>query len=139
VIDLQHRQHQQVRQLPKTTPIPAWLQSLLTAQKGAKLLLIGVFVLIPIVYGYTVHTQTLWKQQHGKLKRIQVKEWQQGVMNENLKHGMAEIAEQPQSGLVAPTPDRMVFMPSAPQRQPKSLPQPSASKPKSLPQRPVGY
>ncbi len=90
-------------------------------QQGAKLVLVSVFVLVPIAYAYTVHTQNLWKQQHGKLKRSQLNEWELGVMNENFNHLMAETADQPQSNLVKPNPSQMIFIYPAPQRQPKAL------------------
>ncbi len=88
------------------------------------------------MYGYTARTQDLWKTQHKQLKRFQTQEQQQALMNEHLKQQLAEAAEQKNSGLVAPTPDRIVFIPSAPPRPDKSLPTPPEQAQSRLP---VGY
>lgn len=75
-----------------------------------------------IVYGYTVRTQDLWKSQYQQLKRLRSQETQQAVMNENLKQELAISAQNPNSGLVEPSPDRTVFIPSAPPRPLKPEP-----------------
>jgi hypothetical protein len=99
----------------------------------------GLFGLSAIVYGYTVYTQDAWRNQHGQLRRLQVQERQQGVMNENLKQQMAQAAEQPESGLVAPSPDRIITIPIAPQRPAKSPATVSTPKPIQKSQLPSGY
>ena len=119
------RDRQQVRQFPQSQSAPIWLKSLLTVQQGAMVLFSSVLGLSAIVYGYTVYTQSLWRSQHGQLERLQLQESQQGTMNEHLKQDMAQAAERVESGLIAPSPDRLVFIPSAPQRPAK--PQPIAS------------
>jgi hypothetical protein len=141
VVELnQIRQQQQVRQLPQHNSVPpVWLKSLLMLQQGSLVLFCSIFGLSSIVYGYTVYTQDTWKSQHGQLKRLQKQERQQGVMNENLKQQMAKIAEQPGSGLVATTPDKIVFIPSAPQRPNKSLPTPQSPQQTPASKLPVGY
>ncbi len=137
VVGSNHSQ-QQVRQLPQPHSVPAWLRSLLTVQQGAMVLFASMLGLSAIVYGYTVYTQSLWRNQHGQLQRLQLQESQQGIMNERLKQDMAQAAEQPTSGLIAPNPDRLVFIPSAPQRPTKPLPAvPSPRTPPS--QLPLGY
>jgi hypothetical protein len=141
VVDLNHISQAQanVSQLPQPHPVPTWLKSLLTIQRGTGILFGSVFGSSMIVYGYTVYTQDLWRHQHGQLQRLQVQERQQGVMDENLKHQMAEAAEQPNSGLVSPTPKQLVFIPSSPSRPTKSAPKPTQSKPASAPKAPLGY
>jgi hypothetical protein len=136
VVDLHHISQAKVTQLPQ--PLPTWLKSLLTIQRGTGILFGSVFGLSIIVYGYTVYTQDLWKHQHGQLQRLQTQERQQGVMDENLKHQLAEAADKPNSKLVSPTPKQLVFIPSATPRptkpvaklQPKTAPTPKA---------PLGY
>ena len=105
----------QVRQFAPN-PTPGWLKSLLTIQRGTLLLFTSAIGLSAIVYGYTVRTQDLWKSQYQQLKRLRTQETQQAVMNENLKQQLAISAQNSDSGLVAPTPDRSVFIPSAPLR-----------------------
>ncbi len=82
----------------------------------------SVLGLSTLVYGHTVYTQSLWRSQYGQLQRLQVQESQQGMMNEHLKQKMAQAAEASTSGLIAPNPDRLLFIPSAPQRPMKPLP-----------------
>jgi hypothetical protein len=116
------------------------LKSLQAVQRGSMAVFCSVFGLSAIVYGYTVYTQGSWKSQHSQLKRLQLQERQQAVMNENLKQQMAKTAEQPASGLVEPNPDRIVFIPSAPQRPTKPLPTTFQSpKPDRVSQLPFGY
>ncbi len=133
------RQEQQVRQLHRNVAVPPWLKSLLNIQKGAKVIFAVVLGTIPIVYGYTVYTQDQWKSQHGQLNRLRAREQQQVVMNENLKYQMAETAEHSNSGLVAPTPDRMVFVSPAPARPLKQRPQTPTVNPNPELQTPQGY
>jgi cell division protein FtsL len=133
------RQEQQVRELHRNVAVPPWLKSLLNLQKGAKVIFAVVLGTIPIVYGYTVYTQDQWKNQHGQLNRLRAREQQQVVMNENLKYQMAETAEHPSSGLVAPTPDRMVFVAPAPARPLKQRPQTPIANPNPELQTPQGY
>ncbi len=133
------RQAQQVRQLHQNVPTPPWLKSLLKIQEGARVIFAIVVGTIPIVYGYTVYTQDQWKNQHGQLNRLRAKEQQQIVMTENLKHQQAEAADRPNSGFVAPTPDRMVFVAPAPARPLKHRPQTPTPKPHPEIQTPQGY
>jgi hypothetical protein len=128
----------QVRQVSSRQTVPIWLKSLLTIQRSVMIVFCSIFGLSAIGYGYTVYTQDLWKSQHGQLRRLQNQESQGGVMNENLKQDMAQKAESSTSGLVAPTPDRNIFIPIAPQRPTKTLSTPSA-RTSQLSQLPRGY
>jgi hypothetical protein len=124
---------------PQQHSVPVWLKSLLTIQQGSFAVFCSLLGLSAIVYGYTVYTQDLWRSQHGQLRRLQIQERQQGVMNENLKHLMAQAAEQPNSGLVAPNPERIVTIPSAPPRPAKSAATPSVVKPIPKSKLSLGY
>jgi hypothetical protein len=132
-------QKHQVRQVTDRNSVPLWLKYLLTMQRGALAVFCGVFCLSAIGYGYTVYTQDLWKNQHGQLRRLQLQERQQAVMNENLKQEAAKKAEDPSSGLLAPNPERIVFIPSAPQRPAKSLPTHHTPQPMPTSKVPLGY
>jgi hypothetical protein len=112
----------QVRQLPPPQPAPVWLKSLLTMQKGAMVLSGILLGLSSIVYGYTIQTQGTWRSQHRQWNRLESQGRQQSVIVENIKQKLAETAADEKSGLVAPTPEQMVFIPSAPQRPVKSVP-----------------
>jgi hypothetical protein len=132
-------QKHQVRKLPKQNGVPLWLKYLLTMQRGALAVFCSVLGLSAIGYGYTVYTQDLWKSQHGQLRRLQLQERQQAVMNENLKQDMAKKAEESSSGLIAPNPERIVFIPIAPQRPAKALPDRYLPHPTPTSKLPQGY
>lgn len=134
-----HQQQPAIHQFPQQNSVPVWLRSLLTVQRRAKILFGGIFGLSLVVYGYTVYTQDLWKQQHGQLTRLQIQERQQGAMNENLKHQMAVAAEQPLNGLENPDPQKMIFITGAPQRPTKLPPAASSPKPVTESKPPLGY
>lgn len=140
VVELNHisQSREKVSQLPLNNSAPSWLKSLLTLQKGAAMMFGTVFCLSLGIYGYTVQTQDLWKHQHGQLKHLQIQERQQGIIDENLRHRMAEAAEEKESGLVSPNPKQMVFLPSAQSRPPKSLTSPKQPTPTSQ-KPPLGY
>jgi hypothetical protein len=137
VVDLHHISQAKVSQLPQ--PLPTWLKSLLTIQRGTSILFGSVFGLSIIVYGYTVYTQDLWKRQHGQLQRLQTQERQQGVMDENLKHQLAEAADKPDSPLVSPTPKQIVFIAPAPLRPTKPVSTRATAKTAPVPKAPLGY
>lgn len=128
----------QVRELQRNTTIPPWLQSILKVQQGAKIVFVTIVGSIPFVYGYTVYTQDLWKTQYGHLNRLHVRGQQQLVMTENLKYQAAQAGDRPQSGLVAPTPDRMVFVTEEAPRPLKQRHQAPVST-KNLDSTPQGY
>lgn len=132
-------QKYRVKPLSKQNAVPLWLKYLLTMQRGALAVFCSVLGLSAIGYGYTAYTQDLWKSQHGQLRRLQLQERQQAVMNENLKQDLAKKAEEPSSGLVAPNPDRIVFIPVAPQRPAKALPNHYLPQPTPTSKLPRGY
>ncbi|WP_309739412.1 hypothetical protein [Chamaesiphon sp. OTE_20_metabat_361] len=131
-----HQPQPQVRQLPQNSA-PAWLTSLLAVQKGAAIVFCSVLGLSVIVYGHTARTQDTWKAQHKQLKRFQTQEHQQAVIAENIKQDLAQQAQQPESGLVDPSPKQMVFITGAPQRPIKAPASPASAAPKS--KLPLGY
>ncbi|AFY96252.1 hypothetical protein [Chamaesiphon minutus] len=132
-------QQHRVRPLPDRNAVPLWLTYLLAMQRGALVVFCSVLGLSALGYGYTVYTQDSWKSQHGQLRRLQLQERQQTVMNENLKQEMAKKAEEPASGLVAPNPERIVFIPIAPQRPAKALPSHYLPQPAPTSKLPRGY
>ncbi len=141
VVELNHvsQVRSKVSQLPPPHSAPVWLRSLLTIERGAAALFVSVFGLSIVVYGYTVHTQNSWKQQYGKLNRIDLQERQQVVMDANLKHQMAEAAELDPKNFEAPDPKKVAFIPSVAPRPTKSDPKPTKFKVSPAPKLPLGY
>jgi hypothetical protein len=136
----QPRQQRKVKAKPPSYLVPFWLKSLLALQKISLVLFVSVFGLSSIVYGYTMHTHTTWRSQQDRLRRWQNQERQQAVMNENLKQQSAQAAEDKNSGLVSPKPERMIFIHSEPLRQLKPLPNSTPSpQPTPISKLPLGY
>jgi hypothetical protein len=141
VVELNHvsQVRSKVSQLPKPTPVPTWLRSLLKIERGAAVLFGSVFGLSIVTYGYTVHTQNSWKQQYGQLNRIQVQERQKVVMDANLKHQMATAAELDTTNFEAPDPKNVAFIPSATLRPAKTDPKSTQAKVNSVKKPLLGY
>lgn len=112
---------ERVSKLPQALPAPPWLKLLFSLQHKSKILFLTIFGLSLVSYAYTVHIQDRWKQQHRQLTRLREQEREQIVVNEGLKHQMAQAAQQPQSGLVNPHPSKIVFVTAAPPRGTKSI------------------
>ncbi len=140
VVKLNHasRATEKVSQFPTTKPIPAWLKSLLTIQKGSAILCGTVLILSAIAYGYTLQTQNTWKQQYGKFHRLNQQGTQQDVMDGILKHQTAAIAEQDRQRFQEPNPQQSVVIPSVQPRPTKSLPS-TQSKLSPVTKPPQGY
>jgi hypothetical protein len=129
----------QVERLPNYGQKPGWLRSLLAAQLGSKL---ATFVLIAAtlaIYAGTVYTQQMWSRQYRKLENLQRQERQMTAANEVLKNQLAQQAENPDTGLVAPTPDNRIFLQPAPQGRAEIANRTVRSAPEPAPTAPLGY
>ncbi|MFE1747603.1 hypothetical protein [Coleofasciculus sp. H7-2] len=117
---------------------PAWLRSLVTLQRTSNLVCFLLIASTLGVYAWTVYTQQMWSQEYRKLETLQRHERQMTAANEALKNQLAQEAELPGTGLVAPNPANTIFLPPAPQRQ--SLPKPAATpNSETSPTTPLGY
>jgi len=139
-VDLEPQTHtaSKVRTLPQPRSLPAWLKLLMKVQQGStamSLLLMGAVLMI---YGWTVFTQQRWGHEYRRWGALQKHEQQLMATNEVLKNQMAQQAENPKSGLVAPDPSSMIFLAPAALR-PALQPDIEASTPDPLPNRPLGY
>lgn len=118
---------QTVKVLPSPPPPPLWLRALVGVQRASSVLTLLLVVACLSVYGWTVYCQQTFSLQSSKLERLRRQEGQLAVANETLKNQLAKQAEHPGSGLVPPTPDRMIFLKSAPPRASAAPPQKPAS------------
>ncbi|WP_017715120.1 hypothetical protein [Kamptonema formosum] len=107
---------QTVKVLPAPATLPLWLRALLGVQRASSVLTLLLVVACLSVYGWTVCSQQMMRQQSRKLETLRRQEGQLAVANETLKNQLAKQAEHPGSGLVSPTPDRMIFLNPAPPR-----------------------
>jgi hypothetical protein len=127
-----------VRTLPQPQPLPTWLKLMIKVQKGSTVLTFLLMGTVLAVYGWTVLTQQRWGHEYRRWGALQKHEQQLMATNEVLKNQMAQQAENPKAGLVAPDPSSMIFLtPAAP--RPAVQPDVEASTPDPLPNRPLGY
>jgi hypothetical protein len=106
-------------------------------EKGVKYWFWGVAGMSLIAYGCVVYTQEQWKVHHRQLRKLQTQESQQAIINASLKNTQAQNAEKNKSGLVAPQPDKVLFVPAT--TQPESVPANIAVEQPTVLPGPVGY
>lgn len=99
-------------------PTPAWLSPLLFLQRSSDILTFVLVASTLTLYAWTVYTQQQWTQEYRKLENLQRDERYLTTTNEVIKNQLAQQAEKPSTGLVAPTPAKTIFLQPAPQRQP---------------------
>ncbi|MEB3159884.1 MAG: hypothetical protein VKL20_00345 [Synechocystis sp.] len=113
--------------------LPTALQVLLGFQQATSLITFGVVGIVLGVYGWTVYTPLQWSQEYQQLKALQKTERQLIANTEAIKHQLAQEADRPSSGLVNPSPDQNIFLPTkqsdmiAPKAQPIAANHPSLS------------
>ena len=124
---------------------PGWLRFLLLIQHGSSLVTLCLVISTLIVYAGVVYSQQQWSSNYEQLKKLQRTYRHLIATNESLKNQLAEQAEQPETGLVAPDPDNTIVLPS-PSQVPspnqknnwKSSPQATAKPPSSVRAKPTG-
>lgn len=99
--------------VPTAEVLPGWLLRLYTVHRYSSIVTFLLVAVALVVYGWTVYSQETWNQEFRRLQNLQRNERQLTTTNAMLKNKMAEEAEKPSAGLVSPTPDRMIFLPSA--------------------------
>jgi hypothetical protein len=100
--------------VPTAEALPNWLLRLYTVHRYSSVVTFLLVAVALVVYGWTVYSQELWNQEFRRLQNLQRNERQLTTTNAMLKNKMAEEAEQPSAGLVSPSPDKTIFLPSAP-------------------------
>jgi hypothetical protein len=125
-----------VRPMPQPRPLPAWVRLLLRLQKASSLMTFLLMGSVLALYGWTVFTQQRWGHEYRRWEALQKHEQQLMATNEVLKNQMAQQAEDPKVGLVAPNPSTMIFLPPAPLRPAVQV---ELSAPDPIPNKPLGY
>ena len=127
-----------VATLPQPRPVPAWLRLLMKVQQGSTVMTLLLMGTVLAIYGWTVFTQQRWGHEYRRWGALQKHEQQLMATNEVLKNQMAQQAESPKAGFVAPDPSSMIFLSPAALR-PAVQPDIEVSIPEPLPNRPLGY
>jgi hypothetical protein len=93
---------------------PLWLQLLMRLSQASSVFTFCVVAAALGIYSWTVYTQQLWSQEYRRLENLQRHERQLTANHETLKNYLAQEAENPEVGFVAPTPSNMIFLSPAP-------------------------
>ncbi|MEA5570065.1 hypothetical protein [Calothrix sp. UHCC 0171] len=94
--------------------MPAWLLRLHQLQRQTAVVSFVLVMATLIAYGWTVYSQQLWGKSYRRLQNLQRHERQLTITNGVLKSKMAADAEQPNAGLVSPSPAGTIFLQVAP-------------------------
>jgi hypothetical protein len=89
---------------------PKWLKSLDLVQKTTAILGLLLLGTTGVLYVSAYNTPQKWSQQYKKLESLQRDERELTVINETYKHQLSQEAQKKSSGLLAPTPERVIFL-----------------------------
>jgi hypothetical protein len=129
---------QKVEKLNNTRQqVPVWLKSLLFVQRSSDVITFLLIAATLALYSWTVYTQQQWTKEYDKLQNLQRNERQLTTTNEGIKNQLAQQAEKPASGMVAPDPRSTIYLQPAPQR-PVRTPVKTAE-PEPATKAPLGY
>ncbi|HLP89361.1 MAG TPA: hypothetical protein VK184_12315 [Nostocaceae cyanobacterium] len=92
---------------------PVWLMRLYAVNRYSATMAFLFVVVALVVYGWTVYSQELWGKNYRRLQNLQRHERQLTTTNATLTSKIAQEAEQTTTGLVAPSPQGAIFLPSA--------------------------
>ncbi len=96
-----------------TEAMPIWLLRLHSLQRYTSAITFLLVVATLVAYGWTVYSQQIWSQAYRKLLTLQRHERQVTITNNVLKSNMAADAENPNAGLVSPSPAGTIFVPAS--------------------------
>jgi hypothetical protein len=96
---------------------PVWLKTLLFVQRSSDVITFLLIAATLALYSWTVYTQQQWTKEYDKLQTLQRNERQLTTTNEGIKNQLAQQAEKPETGMVAPDPRNTIYLQPAPQRQ----------------------
>ncbi len=109
----------QRREMPRPTPLrpinprpklPLWLRVLLGIQHGSSIMAFCLITAVLIVYSSTVYIQQQWSRDYRRLENLQRAQRNLTVADEILKNQLAQQANRPETGMVAPSPDNTIFL-----------------------------
>lgn len=115
---------------------PRWLQSLTALQHTSAAIAFLIGGVAIGFYASTVHAQQQWGRTYRQLENLQRQETQLTAAHEMLRQQLAQEAELPQSGLVPPSSDTVLFLEPA---DPRPAPPPPQDPPLSNYSYPIGY
>ncbi|MBE9115220.1 hypothetical protein IQ249_04830 [Lusitaniella coriacea LEGE 07157] len=129
-----------VERLPLRSPQqPPLLRTLLFLQHASSFVTFSLFGVVLCIYASTVYLQQQWSEAYQKLENLQRETRNLTAADEILKNQLAKQAQNPDAGLVMPSPDNNIYLSPSTQT---STPEPAASPKPETPQPsnvPLGY
>ncbi|QQE64658.1 hypothetical protein GFS31_13390 [Leptolyngbya sp. BL0902] len=119
----------------RPSPLQRAMGHVHTVSSALALSLVGLTL---VGYGTSVYLDRQLGQASRQLSQLQRSEQQIITANATLTRHMAQQAEQPEAGLLPPTPDQVIFLNPAPQR-PAVVVEDSLDTPPLQTHRPLGY
>jgi hypothetical protein len=89
---------------------PFWLLSLALMQKTTAIFSFFLLGATAGLYALNYSIPQQWSRQYEKLESLQRNERQLTTINETYKHQLSQEAQQKNSSLVEPTPERVIFL-----------------------------
>lgn len=118
---------------------PLLLRFILFLQHSSSAIAFALVGAVLLAYASTVYIQQQWSEEYRKLESLQREMRNLTAADAIFKDNLAQQAEQPDTGLVMPTPDNNIYLsPSTPQVPAATPPQPPPKK-ASASNLPIGY
>lgn len=128
-----------VRMLASSRSSPVWLTGLYHLQNRCATMTRLLVTTLLIAYGWSAYSQHSWQQAHSQLETLKKQERQLMQKNEVLKNDLSSQAQQPEMGLVYPSPAEAIALEPSSQtvKAPNSIS--PATPPARFSSLPVGY
>jgi hypothetical protein len=118
---------------------PLLLRFILFLQHSSSAIAFALVGAVLLAYASTVYIQQQWSEEYRKLESLQREIRNLTAADAIFKDNLAQQAEQPDTGLVMPSPDNNIYLsPSSPQT-PAATPPKSPPKKASASKLPIGY
>lgn len=92
---------------------PLWLRLLLFIEHSTSFVTFCLVIFTLAVYASVVYSQQQWTSYYEQLKELQRNQRDLTTTNETLRNQLAEQAEKPNMGFVAPSADNTIVLPSS--------------------------
>jgi len=118
---------------------PAWLTGLYHLQNRCTAMTGLLVTALLIAYGWSAYSQYSWQQARSQLEILKKQERQLMQKNEVLKNNLASQAQQPEMGLVYPSPAEAIALEPSSQTTKTSSSISPATPPARVSSLPLGY
>lgn len=118
---------------------PLLLRFILFLQHSSSAIACALVGAVLLAYASTVYIQQQWSEEYRKLETLQREMRNLTAADAIMKDNLAQQAEQPDTGLVMPTPDNNIYLSPTPSQPPTATPPPPPPKKAAASNLPIGY